>query len=107
MASRTIVELTEDVDGKPAAETLRFSLNGREYKIDLSENNAKALRKTFEPWATPARRVSSRHRGTTTHVDTGVDTAAVRAGAASNDIELATRGRLPKNVIDQYRAAGN
>src|SRR3954451_21139302 len=58
MASRTIVELTDDIDGKPAAETVRFGLDGREYEIDLSEKNAKALRKAFEPWAeaSPPRR---------------------------------------------------
>jgi hypothetical protein len=40
-------------------------------------------------------------------VETGVDTAAVRAWAASNGIELSARGRLPKDVIQQYRDAGN
>jgi len=109
MASRTIVELTDDLDGKPAAETLSFGLDGREYEIDLSEKNAKALRKTLEPWTASARRVSGRRtRGTTTtRVETGVDNAAVRAWAASNGVELSARGRLPKDVIEQYRAAGN
>ena len=107
MASRTIVEMTDDVDGKPAAETVRFSLDGREYEIDLSEKNAKALRKVFEPWSTSARRVAGRRGRATTRVETGVDTAAVRAWAASNGIEVSTRGRLPKDVVEQYRAAGN
>jgi hypothetical protein len=109
MASRTIVELTDDIDGKPAAETVKFALDGREYAIDLSEKNAKALRKTLEPWTASARRVSGRRtsRATAARVETGVDTAAVRAWAASNGIELSTRGRLPKDVIQQYRDAGN
>jgi hypothetical protein len=107
MASRTIVELTDDVDGKPAAETVTFGLDGREFEIDLSEKNAKALRKVFEPWAASARRVGGRKARPTTRVATGVDTAAVRAWAASNGIELSARGRLPKHVVEQYRAAGN
>lgn len=109
MASQTIVELIDDVDGKPADETVTFGLDGREYEIDLSEKNAKALRKALEPWAEAARRVGGRRsRGTTTtRVETGVDTAAVRAWAASNGIELSSRGRLPKDVVEQYRAAGN
>ena len=107
MASQTIVELIDDVDGKPADETVTFGLDGREYEIDLSEKNAKALRKALEPWAEAARRVGGRRsRGTTTRVETGVDTAAVRAWAASNGIELSSRGRLPKDVVEQYRAAG-
>jgi hypothetical protein len=109
MASRTIVELTDDVDGKPAAETLRFGLDCREHEIDLSVKNAKALRKDLEPWAAAARRVSGRRatRGAASRVETGVDNAAVRAWAASNGIELSARSRLPKDVIEQYRAAGN
>jgi hypothetical protein len=41
------------------------------------------------------------------HGDAGIDTAAVRAWAASNGIELSARGRLPKGVVQQYRDAGN
>jgi uncharacterized membrane protein len=111
MASRTIVELTDDLDGKPAAETVAFGLDGRVFEIDLSEKNAKALRKTLEPWLTSARRVSGRssnsRNASLRRVETGVDTAAVRAWAASNGIELSARGRLPKDVVEQYRAAGN
>ena len=114
MASRTIVELTDDLDGKPAAETVAFGLDGRVFEIDLSEKNAKALRKTLEPWVTSARRVSGRTPNARTaqssaprRVETGVDSAAVRAWAASNGIEVSARGRLPKDVVEQYRAAGN
>jgi hypothetical protein len=90
MASRTNVELTDDVDGKPAAETVTFGLDGREYEIDLPEKNAKALRKTLEPQTASARRVSGRSTtrgargaGAAARVETGVDIAAVRAWAAS------------------------
>ena len=39
MASRTIVEMTDDVDGKPATETVKFALDCRDYEIDLSDKN--------------------------------------------------------------------
>ncbi len=32
---------------------------------------------------------------------------AVREWAKANKIELSARGRIPKNVLDQFRAAGN
>jgi hypothetical protein len=46
--------------------------DGREYEIDLSEKNAKALRKDLEPWAAAARRVSGRRaaRGPASRVET-------------------------------------
>src|SRR3954470_9741621 len=108
MASRTIVELTDDVDGKPAAETIVFGVDGREFEIDLSEKNAKALRKALEPFLGSARRIGGRvTRSNATKVATGVDNRAVRAWAESNGIEISARGRISQDVIEQYRAAGN
>ncbi len=109
MAQRVVVELTDDVDGKPAAETISFGLDGKTYEIDLSTKNAKALRKELEPWVGAARRLSGRKTRTTSAAasTTGVDNKAVRAWAASNGIELSARGRIPGEVIEKYRAAGN
>jgi hypothetical protein len=109
MAQRTVVELTDDVDGRPASETVRFALDGIAFEIDLSEENAQALRRTLEPWTGAARKVGSngarRPRPVVTPV--GVDTRAVRAWARSNGVELSSRGRIPSDVVERYRAAGN
>ena len=107
MVSRTTVELLDDVDGKLAAETVTFGLDGHEFEIDLTEKNAKALRKALQPWAASARRVGGRKARALTVVAVGVDTKAVRAWAASNGIEVSARGRLSADVVEQYRAAGN
>jgi hypothetical protein len=107
MASKTTVELVDDLDGKPAAETLAFGLDGVTYEIDLSEKNAKALRKAIDVYVTSARRVGGRKARTTSVVATGVDNRAVRAWASSNGITLSARGRIPADVVQQYRAAGN
>lgn len=81
MAQRISVELIDDVDGKRADETVRFSLDGVEYEIDMTKKNAAALRKAFSPWQDHARRVAGRRKTQTppTRVDVGVDTRAVRA----------------------------
>jgi hypothetical protein len=107
MASRTTVELLDDVDGKPAAETVTFGLDGREFEIDLTEKNARALRKALEPWASSARRVGGRKSRGPSAADTGVDTKAIRVWAAANGIEISTRGRISSDVLEQYQAAGN
>ena len=60
VAQRVVVEMTDDIDGKPAAETVSFGLDGRTFEIDLSEKNAKSLRKELAPWVASARRVSGR-----------------------------------------------
>ncbi len=108
MASKTTVEFLDDVDGRPAAETLVFGIDGTNYEIDLSEKNAKALRKALELYVGAGRRTGGRlTRGTAKPVATGVDNTAVRAWAASNGIEVSARGRISGEVIDKYRAAGN
>lgn len=108
MASKTTVTLLDDTDGKPAVETVPFGLDGATYEIDLSDRNAKALRKALEPFVAAGRRTGGRlTRGNAKQVATGVDNQAVRAWAASNGIELAARGRIPGEIIEKYRAAGN
>jgi amphi-Trp domain-containing protein len=37
----------------------------------------------------------------------GIDTAAVRAWAAANGLEVSPRGRIKDEVLEAYRAAGN
>jgi uncharacterized protein (DUF4415 family) len=106
MVSRTTVELLDDVDGKVAAETVTFALDGREFEIDLTEKNAKALRKAFEPWTSSARRVGGRKARAATVVAAALDTKAVRAWAVDNGIEISTRGRISADVLEQYQAAG-
>ena len=39
--------------------------------------------------------------------EVGVDNRAVRAWARSNGIELSPRGRIPADVVERFRAAGN
>ena len=109
MASRVVVEFTDDLNGKPADETVSFGLDGSVYEIDLTSKNAAALRKAFQPWQESARRAGGGKRGKrgSSGAKSAVDTKAVRAWAASNGIEISARGRLPKDVIEQYRAAGN
>jgi len=106
MASRTIVLLEDDVDGSKADETIEFGIDGTTYAIDLSNSNATKLRGAFDGYINKARKVSGK-RSTSRKVSSGVDVKAVRAWAASNGIELSSRGRVPASVLQQYQSAGN
>ena len=44
MAQRVQVQLVDDLSGEEAQETVRFGLDGTNYEIDLTEQNAKSLR---------------------------------------------------------------
>jgi hypothetical protein len=109
MATKTMIVMEDDYDGGKADETVRFGLDGAMYEIDLSDNNADKLRTALSPFLEAARRTGGRSttkRGS--DVSTGaVDTKAVRAWAASNGVSVSSRGRIPTQIIEQYRAAGH
>jgi Lsr2 len=73
--------LDEPLDARrrqsPSRWPVRFGLDGVEYEIDLSEKNAKALRKALETWLPASRRAGGRlTRATATRVATDVDNHA-------------------------------
>lgn len=60
MASRTIVQLIDDIDGTDASETVSFGLDGVTYEIDLRDEHAEQLRTALGEWTVHARRVAGR-----------------------------------------------
>ena len=60
MAQRTILELVDDLDGGQADETVSFALDGVEFEIDLSAENAERLRDTIAEYVGHARRTGGR-----------------------------------------------
>ena len=109
MASRTIVQLVDDLDGKEIADgegrTISFSFSGVDYSIDLSSKNAEKFQKALEPYLGAATRIGGRRRSSSPYSGPGVDPKAVRAWASSNGYELSSRGRVPAEIIDAYEAA--
>ena len=68
MAQRTILELVDDLDGGKADETVTFALDGVEFVIDLSADNAARLRDTLAEYVGHARRTGGRkQRGAVAH----------------------------------------
>jgi hypothetical protein len=62
VASKTVVELFDDLDGGRADETVRFAMDGVEYEIDLSKANAAALRGVLTDYIAHAHPVSGQPR---------------------------------------------
>ena len=120
MAQRTIVQLTDDLDGKPIpdgkGETIRFSLDRTNYEIDLADKNAKALRDTLAKYVTAARRTGAGTRSTRRSRASGggagpsrdgreYDPKAVRAWAESQGIQVSQRGRVSADLVAKFQAA--
>ena len=120
MARKIVHQLVDDLDGtvlEPGAgETVLFSLDGAAYEIDLTDDNAAALRAAFSPYLAAARSVSSRSvrdAGASRGSGDGRkqkrsgqrDYAPVRAWAAQNGYTVSERGRVPAAVLEAYDAA--
>jgi hypothetical protein len=107
MARRVRVDLEDDLVGGPAAETVAFALDGRAYEIDLSAENAQALRDAFAPWMSAARKMGASKRvidlRTKASRRSG-DTAAIRAWAVEQGIPVKPRGRISRELRARYDA---
>jgi len=106
VATRTTVTLEDDLDGGPAAETLHFSLSGADYEIDLSAKNAARFRNQLAPFAEHARAAGGgQRRRSTRPASSRRQSAAIRAWAKQQGIQLSDRGRIPDLFVAQYNAA--
>jgi hypothetical protein len=106
MATKILTTLQDDIDGSDAAETVRFALDGVEWEIDLSERNANRLRNSLSDFMAHGRKVGGR-RGRKPASSGQTDSKAIREWAAAKGIEVNARGRIPAEVVERYRAAGN
>lgn len=108
MAQKVSIALEDDLDGGPAAETVRFGLGGAEYEIDLSKKNARAFRKTLSQFIEHARKAGrAQTRRTARTAANRQRSGDIRAWATANGITLSERGRIPASVVQQYEAAHN
>lgn len=105
MAQQIKTLLIDDIDGSEASETVKFSYQGVDYEIDLSERHGKALDESFQEWIEHARRIGGRRSSSKSSAKSGPDTAAIRAWARENGYEVNDRGRVAAHIIDAYRKA--
>lgn len=110
MAQKTIVQYVDDLDGSEldleAATTRRFSIDGVEYEIDLSEKNSAKLDKALAPFVEAGRKLARNGKPyRRTVLKSKHDQAKVRKWAAENGYTVSDRGRIPKHVMEAYEAA--
>jgi hypothetical protein len=111
VAQKVLVEILDDIDGSTAAQTVQFGLDGVTYEIDLSDDNASALRDELARYIAAGRRIGGRKvrvatgQSTTTSTTDRERNQQIRAWANSNGYEVSERGRLSSEVIAAYEQA--
>ncbi|MFI7484004.1 Lsr2 family protein [Kocuria sp. M1R5S2] len=112
MAQTVKIILEDDLDGGPAEETVRFGLDGAQYEIDLSDENAARLRDAVRPFIAKARRAPAKPAGKQARSGaarptgkSNPDTAAIRKWAREHGHPVSDRGRIHQDVQKAYYEA--
>lgn len=106
MAQKVVVSLVDDLSGGRADHTVRFSLDGKDYEIDLSEQNAAVLSEVMAEYVAAARRPNQSRR--TDRGPAMISTAdrqrnqVMREWARQHGMSVSERGRIPTDVIRAY-----
>lgn len=109
VAQKISVTFACDYDSREIPEgehmTRAFSLDGRDYELDLCEKHSQKFDEVMKKFVERARKVTARgsrvKRRTAAHRQ---HSAAVRAWARESGMEISERGRIPAEVIAKYNA---
>ena len=106
VASVTNVRYVDDLDGSDASGPVEFGIDGKQFEIDLSDENASKLRDVLAPFVAAARRVSGGTRRTTSSPARSAgsgrsreELAEARSWLRANGYKVADRGRLSNELL--------
>jgi hypothetical protein len=101
MAQAEKVELISDLDGTEAGETVSFGLDGTAYEIDLSDEQALAMRAELSPYIAVA---SRRHKASRRRRARGssAEPPGLREWAASRGVEVRDGSGVPGRVRQEF-----
>jgi hypothetical protein len=111
MARKIVHQLVDDLDGtllEPGeGQTVLFSLDGVAYEIDLTDDNAAALRDALSAYVAAGRSVSGGRAPAkrSSRPAAQRDLTDVRTWARANGHQVSERGRVPASVLEAYDAA--
>jgi hypothetical protein len=113
VAKKTVVTLTDDIDGSEAAETVEFGIDGLLYGIDLSVAHAEELRDRLTAYREFGAELGRYHtRSSASALPKRVQRRGdaernrdIRRWARENNLPVKARGKLSDSVIAKYDAA--
>ncbi len=107
MAHKIHVQLIDDLSGADADETVRFSLDGAGYDIDLTAAHAAELRGALGKYAAQGRRLRGMPGIRTVRAASAgrEETRRIRDWANANGYDPSARGRIRQDIQQAYAAA--
>lgn len=113
----TKVVRIDDLNPKvEATETVIYGIDGKNWEIDLSRDNAQKLRDALAPFEAVSREISSKEAARRTAQATNgpsgngqlfgdTDPSTIRAWAQANGYDVTNKGRVPEHVVSAYLQA--
>ncbi|MFC3297830.1 histone-like nucleoid-structuring protein Lsr2 [Clavibacter michiganensis] len=114
MARKVVTTLVDDIDGtqieEGQGETVPFALDGVNYEIDLTDDNAAKLRTSLEEYVDKGRRVGRATTGKGAPRRSAgsapkQDLSAAREWLREHGHKVSERGRISADLLEEYRAA--
>jgi len=106
MARKTVITMTDDLDGAEGAGTVVFGLDGQAYEIDLTSEHADQFREWLAAYVAAGRKVRARGGGSVRRDRPSRDHwAAVREWARTQGRQVSDRGRIPAGIVADYDAS--
>lgn len=102
MSRREVTQFYDDLDHtlipEDQLEVIHFSVNGQNYLIDLSTDNARRFHNLLAPYMDAARVAPDINAQR-------ANPSQIRAWARTQGLPVAHRGKIPQDVIEAYNAA--
>ncbi|HET9899092.1 MAG TPA: Lsr2 family protein [Streptosporangiaceae bacterium] len=105
MSRKVQTFLVDDLDGSAAETTIRFSLDGADYEIDLNDAHRSRLEQALSQYVSAGRRVAGSARRRRDRGSAEPSSSEVRQWARSQGIDIKDRGRLPSDITARFKAA--
>ena len=115
MAQRIQVNLVDDLNGEEAQETVRFGVDGIDYEIDLTTENAEKLRSALSEYVDKGRKAKTGRRAQSSQGGQSSssapskskreETQKIRQWAQDNGHNPSSRGRITQAIVDAYNEA--
>jgi len=114
MAREDITIFRDDFTGEKGATTVAFSFDGKDYEIELVEENRQKFADALDPYIQVARVAQAAKAPVSapkpandpaTRRAAAERVAAIREWAKEQGMEVSDRGRLPFDVIEAYEKA--
>ena len=109
MARRVITQLVSDLSGDEITngkgESIEFSYRGASYSIDLTDKEAAGFDKAIALYLEHATKTGGRRRSASTGSKSDYSAKEVRVWAKAQGIDVPERGRIPGEILEQYKSA--